>query len=223
MNLGRLLSAVCGFLVAIPMDAYPYGAGACPGGYAAVGGSHYSGTITTGPLSFGGFSVTLDSKQLSQVAPTNFSIGHNHVLSLQVTTAPFFKGILFRLGSNGKVNTRNALSIRSEETELRLASDTCLPLGAGGVTHTSDDQKSVATTILRLNTVASNLPLDITVVVANDDGTSTFYYSGFTLNAVTKAAGVPPAPSASTRIPPSSKPQFRSSTAHVPVANGGDN
>jgi len=168
--------------------------------------------------------MVLDSKTLSQSVPANFSIGQNHVLSLQVTSAPYFKGVLFRLGSNGKVDTTKALSVRSGDTSLRLAYDTCIPLGAGGVTHRSDKEKRIATSILRMNRVAANLPLDVTVVVANDDGISKFFYARFSLNAVARRGVAAPTPTVSANVRPASMPQLvQHPMPHLTPTSGGDN
>lgn len=181
-------------LLAIPpVYSYSFGAGGCNGGGPAVGGPHLS-SPSSGSLATGGFQVTLDSTPLTPGTATSFVTGQDHVLTLKVNTASFFKGVLFRLGSTNGVTTTSALAVQSGDSNLRLASETCISEGVGGVTHTSNSQKVVATVTLRLNSVASALPLDITVVVQNSGGSSVYYYSGFTLNAVLATGVTNPSP-----------------------------
>ena len=159
--------------------AYPSGAGSCNAGNNAVGSTHKTGTITTGSLATGGFTVKLSGVALSTSTTRTFYVNTASTLTL---SGPSFKGFLLRLGEVGSVQTDNALT----GSGTVKVSPLCTSAGVGGVTHTSNTVKSSVSATLKVTSAASSLPLDVTVVVRNSAGISTYYYSQFKISAVTK-------------------------------------
>jgi hypothetical protein len=84
-----------------------------------------------------------------------------------------FKGILIRVGG-----------ARDDQV---TSSDLTAPAGAcgdvGSVTHSDNSLKSVGTANVALD-AAGLLDVDISIVLENTGGASTFYYSAFQINAV---------------------------------------
>lgn len=171
-------------------------AGACPQRQPAVGGAHLTNNNTIkGTLDQGSITVSLNGVALSPSTAANFTAGVDHNLTLTATgSGNTFNGLLFRLG--GSVNTKAALRVPSGDSELQVAKLVCIAQqGVGGVTHARSNDWTKKTIILRLNEDASDLPLDVTVVVQNDADASIWYYSAYTLNAV--GGNVTKAPSSS--------------------------
>jgi hypothetical protein len=78
------------------------------------------------------------------------------------------------------VDTTVALS--SADANVQEALEACIVAqGVGGVTHADNDVKTGVSGVLRLDEVASNLVLDVTVVIENRNSVSTFFYSGYTI------------------------------------------
>lgn len=80
--------------------------------------------------------------------------------------------------------TGDALTTTS--IDVRVASLCTDFEGVGGVTHVSNSEKPVVTALLKVDVIATDLPLDVTVVVQNsgDTDSSEYYYSGFFLSAI---------------------------------------
>ena len=171
---------VVAFALCESVLAYSSGAGSCSAGNNAVASTHKSGTITTGSLAKGGFTVKLGGVALSTSTTRTFSVNTATTLTI---SGPSFKGFLVRLGEVGSVQTDNALT----GSGTVKVSSMCTSAGVGGVTHTSSTAKTSVSATLKLASAASSLPLDVTVVVRNSGGISTYYYSQFKVSAVTKA------------------------------------
>ncbi len=152
----------------------------------------FAPNVTTGSLSDGDFTVTLDSTALTPGVPTNFVNSTAHTLEIVAGGAGTFRGFLFRLagGSTG-LAPDEALAPLTGDTNAQYAI-TCLAELAGGVTHTNNGLKTSASANLTLPNVGSGLNLDVTVVVENRMGVSVFYYSGFVLNSITGSPTSPP-------------------------------
>jgi hypothetical protein len=171
-------------------SAYSFGAGGCSGGMPAVGAPHLPGggistTFKNGTLEQGSITVLLDGQPLTPGVAASFVVGQSHTLTLQRSTG--YKGLLFRL----PVGT-TALSPQTGDTNLQVAM-VCTQLSVSGVTHTSNNVKTQSSMDFQVNSAASTMPLDVTVVISNN-GASEFYYSPFILNAT-------PAPVVSTVSP----------------------
>jgi hypothetical protein len=193
--------AVC-FLIALPsLDAYPFGAGGCPGAQAAPGELHRFGygpiNVTTGTLDKGGFVVLLDSTPLIPNAASDFLSGIPHELTIQATSGTF-RGFLFRLsGGETGLQPLNNLGPLPGDPNAQT-SIACVYDLVGGVTHTNNALKTSASAFMILSSPAKGLFLDVSVVVENRQGISIFYYTYFMLNAV-----APPTPAP---VPPTVAP-----------------
>lgn len=181
------------------VHAFPGGAAACPANEAAVKGSHTQPekSINTGSLEDGGFQMTLTlpggvSSVISASNGIDFGIGQDHIMTLS-TTLPdegMFKGFLLRLGpgddSASTASTTESLQVSAEDnTEVKIATSVCIDNeGVAGLTHTDATEKTTATGVLRMDEVASNLILDVTVVVLNQGAESEYYYTQYVLNAI---------------------------------------
>ena len=153
--------------------SFSTGAGGCSAGNNAVQGSHLSNP-TTGSLGVGGFTVSLSGTTLVEGALSVFPINTDAEL---IISGGAFRGFLARLGETG-VETDIAFSFTSADVQKAAA---CVDVG--GVTHTSNSDKTSISAILNMATVAASMPLDVTVVVQNSDGVSKYYYSQFLLTA----------------------------------------
>jgi hypothetical protein len=171
------------------------------GGQATVSGFHLQEgngkTIETGSLEDGGFEVILDGDTLSPSDRMSFAVGEDHVL----TVSGRFLGILVRLEADDGVDTSAALS----EGSNRLQNAGVCAAPVVGITHNSNAVKNDAEVILRLDE-ASEVALDITIVLANDNVESIFYYSGFALAAVDPSDAESGAPSSAPSWIPSTLP-----------------
>jgi hypothetical protein len=185
-------------------SGFPGGAGGCAPNRAAVEGSHLATPARqTGPLGNGGLQVVLDDEiVLRSTQWTNFTVGEDHTLTLKTINdqGTPFRGFLFRLGpgDNSQVDTREALQGTTSDTSV--AENLCVvDQGVGGLTHTDSELKDTVRGILRMDRVATNMPLDVTVVIQNRNGLSEFYYQQFRINAVTgntqPGGPAPPTPS----------------------------
>jgi hypothetical protein len=153
--------------------SFSTGAGSCSAGNNAVQGIHLSNP-TTGSLGVGGFTVSLAGATLVEGALSVFPINTDAELIISGGT---FRGFLARLGETG-VETDTAFSFTSADVQKAAA---CVDVG--GVTHTSNSDKTTISAILNMATDAASMPLDVTVVVQNSGGVSEYYYSQFLLAA----------------------------------------
>ncbi len=194
--------------------AYPYGAGSCAAGNNAIGGSHLSRSIVTGSLDQGGFFVSLGGAKLVAGSTSSFTINTDTPLTI-TGTLKTYRGFIARLGGTGGVSTVTALSGGSS-SDIQVAFPCTGGEGVGGVTHTNNNDKSAITATLNLGAAASGMPLDVTVVVRNNRGVSEYYFSSFTLNAVSKLAVPTKQPVMPTKAPVIKSP-VRSSPTKTPT------
>ena len=182
-----------------PSLGYPNGAGSCAAGKNAIQGSHLTkGNVLFGSLSDGDFSVSIGGVPLVVGATSTFLIGVEN--TLQITAgSKAFKGFLIRLGEAGGATTYDALTATS--SDVKVASECTGLEGVGGVTHVSNSDKTVVTATLKLDEIASDLPLDVTVVVQNSGNTDTseYFYSGYFLSSIDSSG--PTASSSQTDTP----------------------
>jgi hypothetical protein len=185
------------------------GAGSCAEGADAVQSVHLiRGTVTTGSLADGGFSVSLAGAKLDENAPSSFAVGTDNKLT--VTGSKTFRGFLIRLGDTG-VMTDSALSATGND--MQVSSLCTLAEGVGGVTHTSNTDKRNVTATLNLDSPATRMPLDVTIVVENDGITdrSEFYHTRFLVTAnVSLEAGSADAPASPAASAPVDSPSAAS-------------
>jgi len=168
--------------------AYPDGAGSCAEGADAIGqpGESHVATgkpINTGPLSDGGFSVTLGDTVLAQFQTFTFPINTKTSLTIN-SSSKQFKGFLIRLGETGAMTD---LAFDGNTDSQLKVSPLCTAAGVGGITHTTSDDKTTITAYLNLDAVAADMPLDVTIVVDNDSVESIYYYSRFIVSSIDQA------------------------------------
>ena len=173
--------------------AYPSGAGSCAEGGDAIGqtGESHVATgkpINTGPLSDGGFSVTLGDSVLAQFQTFTFPINTKTSLTIN-SSSKQFKGFLIRLGETG---TMTDLAFDGNTDSQLKVSPLCTAAGVGGITHTTSDDKTTITAYLNLDAVAADMPLDVTIVVDNDSVESIYYYSRFIVSSIDQAPAAAP-------------------------------
>jgi hypothetical protein len=99
-----------------PANAFPTGAGHCPGGRAAVEGLHIDprASVTTGTLEEGGIQISINGQILQPGAEFVFESGVEQGWTLSTVTRSEFKGFLLRLsGGENEVDTTVALSSAS--------------------------------------------------------------------------------------------------------------
>ncbi|GAX21390.1 hypothetical protein FisN_28Lu119 [Fistulifera solaris] len=172
----KFLSIVLTHLLIHKAVAGPNGASACPAGAAAPAGPHVEytpgllGEVTEGNyvVSVSGSPIPLDGTVVE--AGLDFDI--------QVTGAEF-KGILIRVGG--------ATADQVTSTDLVAPAEACA--GVGSVNHGENILKSVGTATVSLD-APTILDIDLSIVVENTAGASTFYYSAFQINAVDDSAPV---------------------------------
>lgn len=174
--------------------AFPYGAGDCPGGRAAVYGSHMIGDFTTGDLDDGGIRFEIDGTSLDPGDTiTVDGTLDTHTWSL----SGGFRGFLVRL--EGDADFSDAFVSNGGGVQ---DSDLCSG-NVGGATHTDRDDKDDVSGELILE---GNAEVDVTVVIENfydailDTHFSTYYYSSFTIEVST------PEPTEEPTAPPSPSP-----------------
>ena len=185
-RIAHLATTLALLLLSKATNGLSTGAASCSGGEAAVGAQHFSGEVTTGSLSDSptGLKVLLDGKPLSETEPTDFSIGREYALNVQGNDA--FLGFLLRLGSGeNNADTTDALYVAPENSVVQIASAVCVNgEGVGGLTHTNNLPKTGVAGTLQMDEVDTSMHLDVTVVIRNRNGVSTYYYSRYMLNAV---------------------------------------
>ena len=175
--------------------AAPSGAGACPAGEAAPGGPHLTGTPgLVGPLSSeGSFVMTVGGVEVSDGEEINTALDFDITVTA-TATGTGFKGILIRVGG--------ATADQLTSGDLTAPAGACVDVGSA--THSDASVKTTGTASVSLDT-DSMLDVDISVVVENSGGASTFYYSAFKINAVAGdiVATSPPfaAPSVESKVP----------------------
>lgn len=180
------------------IQAYPTGAGSCPGGLPAVGGSHIM-TNTTDDSSTGTkliqssglldneFLVAINDTFVTTATAFNPSFHINTPYTISVYNNRFlYKGILIRVEVPTTYTTTT--TGRSNFTFIPLTntqySFACVAQGLNvlGITHTNSSLKNIHSGILEIIEPTSNVTLDITVVGVNNDTISLYAYDRLYLN-----------------------------------------
>lgn len=174
--------------------ALPSGAGNCPGGRAAVGVTHLEGDVTEGTLEKGGFTLTVGDQLLTVGEIATLPLKQDLMWTLNATQRPL-RGFLIRTedrSDDAAVDTREALSADlpllngdgdDMNSEVQVAETVCInAFSVGGVTHTNNNQKRMVSGTFRMDQAVKELQVDVTIVIANRNGRSVFYYSGFVVS-----------------------------------------
>jgi hypothetical protein len=180
-------------IVVVVVDAFPTGAGACPGGEPAVGGIHTEvNPNTSGSLLDGSLTVRVDDIPVAGVSegtatPATIQLTTNEVHTITVSGGPSgtFRGILIR----GQVPITSGLSLEvsTDDSNMQSAASVCdvestSTIMVEGITHVSNvDKTSVSGTIELFGGGIEDVTgrLDITVVIENVGGSSIYYYTGY--------------------------------------------
>ena len=232
-------------LLSLPLasHAFPIGAGDCPGGRAAVGSVHLSaGSVTTGRLEDNNLRVQINGQVLDPDSPSiilQAGVEHAWMVadgsSQSRQPSEGFRGFLLRLGGgrgvgegadDAEIDTTVALSSASDNVKEAFAA-CVLSQGVGGVTHNENELKTAVSGILRLDEIASDLQLDVTVVVENRNSNSVYYYSSYTLEFREEAqpttgsspspTAAPSNPSIATTTSPTDSPTSSTPVTDVPT------
>jgi hypothetical protein len=201
-------------LSSFSVTAFPNGAGSCPPDKAAVGGIHLeASSVTTGSLRDNRLIIEINGRELSTNSTLTLKSGVDHNWILVSNSGAGFRGFLIRLDARTRgVDTTVALS--SANGNVQEAFTACIEVeGVGGLTHTDNALKTSVVGTLRLDEEASDLQLDVTVVMENRNGNSVYYYSAYQLNI--NDSGTPPP--AATEAPTTPPPLTPEPTTSVPT------
>ena len=185
----RVSVFICSFLCATVIkvvNGFPTGAGDCPGGIAAVGGSHLGLTddrpVSNSTLETGGVTVQIGDIILVPNTPLDIATFEDHTINIVSAEFPL-RGILIRVEANGVVNDTSAMLTPGVATQEAMA---CVaPIV--GTTHIDASDKSEITSTLRLDESLDGVTLDITGVFVNGVDGSVYIYSRYIVNFVSVA------------------------------------
>ena len=199
MFLPRFASLLLLPLLASLTASYSTGAGNCPSGFAATGGTHRTGKglrafLRTGSVPKGGFNV-----KLMPESGANITLGANKVVKVDrgmnytfivEATDENFRGILARF-AHGRRHSEPSSDVLVDEEKLyadglRFANDTCRDKVLG-LTHANPLEKEAISVDLSFEEDEVNMPLDLTIVVANRGDKSIYYYSRYWINVGTSS------------------------------------
>lgn len=164
--------------------AFPNRAGGCSGGGAAVSGNHVSSSkeITTGSIEDNGYQVAINGEVLSGTGSTfQITPGVDNEITVSSSADDPFRGFLIRVGWPEQVDIEPLWTF-TPETNAQTAV-VCF-IRAVGVCHTNNEDKNLASMILRLDEEIEGITLDVTVVKANNGEDSTYFYSGYEINSL---------------------------------------
>jgi len=194
------------------VNAFPYQAGSCAPGKEAILTPQLSHAtkiqVGTGPLSDKGLVVLLNGMPLAD-SGTNVSVGTTHKIMINSTSGDAFRGFLLRLDGNGNYMDADLALNPIAGDELVQVSTTCVDVySVGGITHTSNIDKTVIVGTLKLDGTAQGMTLDITVVISNNvsQNVSEWYFSSYSLDAIQNTSVVTVAPATSSPGIPSASP-----------------
>jgi len=196
-----LLSLIGTWNVDVDVDAFPTQAGGCQGGRAAVNGAHLNPAkeIETGSLDSVGLEVAINGIALEADSIFTITPGVDHVISLTATDSDTpFRGFLLRLGWPEQLD-REPLWSLTPGINAQIAA-VCF-LRAAGVTHTGNFLKDSASGTFRVDEEIEGFTLDVTVVLANNETDSHYYYSGYEINSILLAETEVPTESETTLAP----------------------
>lgn len=183
-------AVVCILLLVQLAAALPDDAPSCRIGTANVANRHLLAERNpeTGTINQGNFDVFINGKPLVQ-KPTGttvhpFPVKKNNTISVTSTTGRLFRGCLAILSSN-RTPTRNTKSALTPRGTYKNALG-CESSPQAGISHFSADFKTEFPMTLFWDEPGGVLLFDISIVVANNVSTSLFYYSQYTLKAVTE-------------------------------------
>jgi Tfp pilus tip-associated adhesin PilY1 len=97
---------------------------------------------------------------------------------VKAATSKFFRGFSLRLALKEPLFTGLTPLAGDSSTQSNYV---CVGYGAVGITHTNNNTKTVAKGNLTIAKAASNVPLDVIIVVQNRNKKSIYYYTEYKL------------------------------------------
>ncbi|KAL3930573.1 MAG: hypothetical protein SGBAC_011703 [Bacillariaceae sp.] len=184
------------------VESLPYGAVGCGTGEDAVVTNFNIGNYTQvggGPIADYNVTIAVDNQFLDPRIPFNFEQHKDHKLTLTAQGDPF-SGFMIRLDGSFTVDAilpTKIIDPLTNEANYGGAKELFICKEAyfvAGVSHDSPEKKSLVDLNLKMDGVASNLILDVSVVAETSVGQnfSEWYFSSFTLNAVEGAIEMNP-------------------------------
>ncbi|CAB9501065.1 Desert hedgehog protein [Seminavis robusta] len=180
------------------VSALSSGAIGCNGDEPAVGDEHTDSDLKplqkTGDLAVGSLTLAINGVPLDPNTPFDAPIGVAHTWTLTVDLeglhARPFRGFLVRIDSgDANIGGDDALEILDESgSDIQEALVCAVQEGVGGLTHTSNGEKTRVVGALVLEEVNTNISVDVTVVIENRDIRSAYFYNQFKINAVDTAS-----------------------------------
>ena len=175
-------------LLVSAVTAFPNVAGYCGAGVDGIGsGAHRNvKVVTTGELSTAGFELYIGGQRVYK--DFQFYAGQTYTVELKAT-ADIMRGFLLRLSSSSGENTKDALDTNDSNAQVF---DMCLNNGVGGLSHINSNPKTSITGTLYMASATGSLTLDVTTVVSTQYsyGSAEWYFSQFTLQAVTPGTAI---------------------------------
>ena len=159
------------------------GAGSCQGGQAAVGLPHLFAvplvrTVQTGTLADGQVQVAIGDQVLNPQTTLVLNSQQDYTLTVTANGTPI-KGVLVRIQC--QVDLSTAILPLDDLTKIETTCETESDNNSvSGITHTSSTDKTSITATLHVPSSVT-VAMDVTVVMANNNAQSIYYYSGFTV------------------------------------------
>jgi len=170
--------------------AFPSGAGGCSGVQGSVGGVHLvpemePSVVESSSLEEAGLTVSFadaassSNTTLSSITGNILSAGTPYTLYLNIdegAAEDHFTGFLFRITSpvattqstsTDALDYTTLLAVDPTFADMSQISSVCTAIGIGGVTHTSADHKTSASSVIQVDTPGT-YTLEVTAVFGND-------------------------------------------------------
>mmetsp|Transcript_16647 Transcript_16647/g.23449 ORF Transcript_16647/g.23449 Transcript_16647/m.23449 type:complete len:243 (+) Transcript_16647:141-869(+) len=173
------------------VHAAPNGALSClPGVPFAPSSPHITYTdISTGSFADNGFQVFLNDDELTPETPFVVDNGETYTFKLKGTTDKF-KGFLVRFGDEIKDFSGTLVPSSAGVQDNGICGDLL-----GQITHQTADLKDEITADFKVETAATNIPMDVTVVLINKTTPGSEYYNARFIITVPPAPTQAPTPS----------------------------
>lgn len=164
------------------VTSYPWGAGACGGGGAAVGSVHLVKIPLIRPvisrtLSASKIQIQLGGITVSEGSTVNRVSKINNEIIVRGVDGKKFRGLLIRIKTTDGKSTRGVLTPR---VGTQIAGVCASPVV--GITHTNRTLKSLVSGVINFPTASKNVIVEITVVFRSGALGSSHAYGNFTVN-----------------------------------------
>ena len=178
----RWLSLFSLFLLPSTVAAFTSGAGSCPAGKSAASGSHLKprDTFVSGSLEDLNVQMKIAGKTATAFSRIQVEMGQQVSLEI-IASADSYRGALIRLEGGSKITDMDL-----QPSTNAVVAEACDFSTATGITHESAALKTLLKGAVTFYTVGEVIPMDVTVVVANN---ATHSITGFTRYMVTVVGG----------------------------------